>query len=108
MVNLWTSAEHGLCYLKVADGIIHRTEGEFVLLEHVPKSLEPLPTARLHKNFRFRLGIDSELEDPSNKLLDMETQVNWLREIGFTDVDCYWKWLELALMIGVKEGKSKK
>jgi hypothetical protein len=38
----------------------------------------------------------------------METQVNWLREIGFTDVDCYWKWLELALMIGVKEGKSKK
>ncbi len=26
-------------------------------------------------------------DDPSNKLLDLETQLRWLRELGFEDVD---------------------
>ena len=32
------------------------------------------------------------------------TFVRWLREIGFVDVDCHWKWLELALFGGMKPG----
>jgi hypothetical protein len=35
-------------------------------------------------------------------VLDVETQVGWLRPLGFEDVDCHWKWLELALLVGVK------
>lgn len=205
-INLWTSAEHALGYLATVDRIPHRTEGEGVLVEHVPtvkrildlgtgdgrllallkidrpqvQSValdfsptmleaarnrfagdssvqviahnmdEPLPvlgtfdavvssfaihhlihqrkrslyteifhllepggifcnlehvsspTPALHNRFREAIGISNEPEDPSNQLLDVETQLGWLREIGFTDVDCYWKWLELALLIGVK------
>ena len=207
MVNLWTSAEHALRYLEKADQMPHRTEGEAVLLEHIPKTvkrildlgtgdgrllgllkierphvqsvavdfsptmleavktrfaddstvqviahnmdvplpelglfdavvssfaihhltderkhslyreifhlLEPggifcnlehvaSPTPKLHERFLHAIGRTLKEDDPSNKLLDVETQLCWLQDIGFTDVDCYWKWLELALLIGVK------
>jgi SAM-dependent methyltransferase len=39
-INLWTSADHALSYLVQADKIPHRTEGEAVLLEHVPKTVK--------------------------------------------------------------------
>jgi tRNA (cmo5U34)-methyltransferase len=74
--------------------------GIFCNLEHVAS-----PTAGLRERFLTAIGAKLSKfvkEDKSNKLLAMGTQLCWLREIGFIDVDCYWKWLELALLVGIK------
>ena len=69
--------------------------GVFCNLEHVAS-----PTPALHQRFLDGIGATAGDEDPSNILLDVTTQLTWLREIGFDDADCYWKWLELALLGG--------
>jgi tRNA (cmo5U34)-methyltransferase len=66
--------------------------GAFCNLEHVASA-----TDALHEEFLEALAIP---EDPSNKLVDVETQLRWLRELGFDDADCLWKWRELALLFG--------
>jgi tRNA (cmo5U34)-methyltransferase len=75
--------------------------GVFCNLEHVAS-----PSTRLHAE--FLRAISWENEDPSNKLLDLETQLSWLRKIGFVDVDCHWKWRELALLAGAKPAAESK
>ena len=74
-----------------------RPEGVFANLEHVDS-----PTSALHDEFLAAIGVPPGEEDPSNKLLDMQLQLDWLRSIGFDDVDCQWKWRELALLVGRK------
>jgi SAM-dependent methyltransferase len=69
--------------------------GVFANFEHVAS-----PTHRLHIEFFAAIEEPLECDDPSDRLLDVQTQLLWLREIGFEDVDCYWKWRELALLAG--------
>ena len=68
--------------------------GVFLNLEHVASA-----TPALHAEF---LGLLDEEDDASDQLAPVESQLEWLRDIGFEDVDCMWKWRELALLHGRK------
>lgn len=76
--------------------------GLFANFEHVAS-----PSRRLHLDFFAAIDEPLECEDPSDRLLDVHTQLRWLREIGFEDVDCHWKWRELALLAAVRPGRHE-
>jgi SAM-dependent methyltransferase len=69
--------------------------GVFANLEHVAS-----PTPRMHERFMRAIGLEPADEDPSNRLAPVPLQLRWLRTAGFAEVDCHWKWLELALLVG--------
>jgi SAM-dependent methyltransferase len=72
-------------------------KGVFLNMEHVASATE-----ELHQKFLTAVGLTPETDDPSNKLLDVCTQLEWLREIGFIHVDCQYKWLEIAILTATK------
>jgi len=71
--------------------------GQFCNLDHVAS-----PTPELRQAFLVARGRSPADHDPPSPRLDVETQLVWLRELGFEQVDCHWKWRELALLAGAK------
>jgi tRNA (cmo5U34)-methyltransferase len=97
--------------------------GIFINIEHV-KSATPWGEQVFDTMFVDRLTAYNQALDPTrtradiaaefynrpdkaaNILAPVETQLTWLREIGFVDVDCYSKTFELCLMAGRKANKA--
>jgi tRNA (cmo5U34)-methyltransferase len=93
--------------------------GAFVNIEHVAsitsqgEDLFEAAYAETVNSFRRSLGHESNLEEvlrelqtrpdkSANRLSPVDTQLGWLRESGFVDVDCYWKHYELAVLAGYR------
>lgn len=74
-----------------------KPNGFFLNLEHVASA-----TPELHQKFLIAIGLTQETDDPSNKLLDVQTQLEWLNQIGYSQVDCQYKWLEIAILTATK------
>jgi tRNA (cmo5U34)-methyltransferase len=74
-----------------------RAGGAFVNAEHVSS-----PTSELHNAFLEKLGVSPENDDPSNQLVATDTHTAWLEGCGFVNVDCFWKWREIAVVAGTK------
>jgi tRNA (cmo5U34)-methyltransferase len=72
--------------------------GLFCNLDHFASS-----SKKLAQQFRKAMGRQRPPNrDHEERLNHVETQIVWLKKIGFVDVDCYWKWLQFALLISFK------
>jgi tRNA (cmo5U34)-methyltransferase len=90
------------------------SDGLFVNIEHVASptpGAEALWNALMIDHLTAHTGkprpqVETEYltrpDKADNILAPMDVQVTWLREIGFDHADCYFKWLELAVLAGVK------
>lgn len=71
--------------------------GIFCNLEHVSSV-----SVGQHLKFLKAIGIEPGQGDKTNRLLSVEKQLQMMKDLGFVEVDCYWKWYEMALMVGFK------
>ena len=97
--------------------------GIFLNLEHVSSATEVLEETFNElfldnmSEYQKYIGEEKTMEeikaiyhDPQhkalNKLASVEEQCNWLRNTGFSNVDCYMKIFELALFGGTRNTKT--
>jgi ubiquinone/menaquinone biosynthesis C-methylase UbiE len=77
---------------------IIRSGGVFCNLDHFASR-----SRRLSQHFRRALGGQrAPNRNHEARLNTVESEISLLKKRGFVDVDCYWKWLQFALLISFK------
>lgn len=65
-------------------------------------NLDLVCSAGQEQHERFRQEIGRPQDDPADRLAPLCDQLGWIGHAGFSEVDCPFKWMELALMTGVR------
>ncbi|HEY8216517.1 MAG TPA: class I SAM-dependent methyltransferase [Acidimicrobiia bacterium] len=63
-------------------------------------NLEVVASATPELHAAFRAAVGREEDDPEDRLVDVETQLGWMRDAGLDQVDCLWRWRGFALLFG--------
>jgi tRNA (cmo5U34)-methyltransferase len=78
-------------FAEIVDAL--RPGGMFANLEVVQCA-----TPELHEEFNRR--IERPGGDPEDQLAPVDAQLEWMRDAGFVQVDCNWRWRGFALLVG--------
>ena len=63
-------------------------------------NLEVVASATPAHHATFLAAIGRTEDDPEDQLVAVETQLQWMREVGMVEVDCLWRWRGFALLVG--------
>jgi tRNA (cmo5U34)-methyltransferase len=63
-------------------------------------NLEVIKSATPELHAAFRTAIGRAADDPTDQLVDVQTQLGWMREAGLQQGDCLWRWRGFALLVG--------
>jgi tRNA (cmo5U34)-methyltransferase len=63
-------------------------------------NLEVIASATPELQAAFYAAIGRERGDPEDQLVDIETQLGWMRDAGLQQVECVWRWRGFALLVG--------
>jgi cyclopropane fatty-acyl-phospholipid synthase-like methyltransferase len=64
-------------------------------------NLDLVVSASPQQHEHFREAIGRRQDDPADRLAGLCEQLYWLKDAGFIEVDCRFKWMELALIVAV-------
>jgi len=63
-------------------------------------NLEVVASATPELHAAFLAAIGRTVDDPEDRLADVEQQLTWMCEAGLEQVDCLWRWRGFALLVG--------
>jgi cyclopropane fatty-acyl-phospholipid synthase-like methyltransferase len=93
--GVFINVEHVASPTPKTEELFNDAMGEH-LFERRRERGENVTREQVHREFLHRP------DRAANILASLEEQCQWLREMGFRDVDCFWKYFELAIFGGTR------